>query len=126
MILKSKIAELRKKAGFSQAQLGVFVGVSTNTIQNWEKPDGLAQLEKYLKLAEVLGVGKMIDLFEIEDTNEQSNQQVTKVGEFSIQELQKLREGWGITNSSDKQEHSLEKAKDDRYSSNEQDVAKCD
>ncbi|MEM8719974.1 MAG: hypothetical protein AAGE84_11780 [Cyanobacteria bacterium P01_G01_bin.39] len=33
----------------------MFVGVTTNTTQNWKKEDGLNQLEKYLKLCEVLG-----------------------------------------------------------------------
>lgn len=96
MTLKSKIGYLRKKAGLSQAQLAVFVGVSTNTIQSWEKPNGLAQLVKYLKLAEVLGVQGVKDLFEEDDHESKTETTVSKQREFSLDDLRKLREDWGI------------------------------
>ncbi|MEM7758057.1 MAG: helix-turn-helix domain-containing protein [Cyanobacteria bacterium P01_A01_bin.40] len=102
MYLKSRITELRKIAGLSQAQLAVFVGVSTNTIQSWEKPDGLAQLEKYLKLAEVLGAKRIIDLFkrvEEEDQNYKSKTNKSNRRQFSLDDLRKLREDWGIDES---------------------------
>lgn len=98
MKLESRITDLRKEAGLSQAQLGVFVGVSTNTIQSWEKPDGLGQLEKYLKLAEVLGVKRLMDLFKIveEDQNHKDKISKSKRMEFSLKDLRKLRKDWGI------------------------------
>ena len=52
---RSRVAELRERAGLTQAQLAVFIGVSTDTIKNWERYDGLYRLEKYLKLCDVLG-----------------------------------------------------------------------
>lgn len=88
----SKLAELRKKAGLTQAQLAVFIGVTTNTIQNWEKENGLSQLEKYLKLAEIFGLEDLKDLFEYKKIA--GNEQPKQKG-FSIEELRKLRESWG-------------------------------
>lgn len=95
MKLKSRVSELRKLSGLSQAQLGVFVGVSTNTIQSWEKSDGLTQLEKYLKLAEVLGVEKLIDLFvQVPENGDSKEKSILR--EFSLEDLRELRENWGI------------------------------
>ena len=36
MILGNKILKLRKKMGFAQEQLGEIVGVTRQTISNWE------------------------------------------------------------------------------------------
>ncbi len=88
---KSRVAELRKKAGLTQAQLAVFIGVTPNTIQNWEKDSGLDQLEKYLKLCEVLGCS-LRDLIEYVETPEE---QEPKSKGFSLEELRELRERWG-------------------------------
>jgi DNA-binding XRE family transcriptional regulator len=52
---KSRVASLREKARLTQVQLAVLVGVTPNTIQNWEKENGLDQLQRYLRLAEVFG-----------------------------------------------------------------------
>ena len=90
----SKLAELRNKAGLTQAQLAVLVGVTTNTIQNWEKEDGLSQLEKYLKLAEVFGLRNVKDLFEYKKVAEEER---PKQKGFSIEELRRLRENWGTS-----------------------------
>ncbi|NET58511.1 MAG: helix-turn-helix transcriptional regulator [Symploca sp. SIO2E6] len=87
---KSRIAALRKKAGYTQAQLGVFIGVTTNTIQNWEKDNGLDQLEKYLKLCTVLGC----DLKELIEYVEAPEEEAKPKG-FSLEELRELRERWG-------------------------------
>jgi DNA-binding XRE family transcriptional regulator len=87
---KSKVAELRKKAGLTQAQLAVFIGVTPNTIQNWEKDCGLEQLEKYLKLCEVLGC-ELSDLIEYVETEEEE----AKAKGFSLEELRELRKRWG-------------------------------
>lgn len=95
MKLESRVAHLRKQSGLSQAQLGVFVGVSTNTIQSWEKPNGLTQLEKYLKLGEVLGINNLIDLFVQVEENKDSSEKPNR-REFSLEDLRKLRKNWGI------------------------------
>lgn len=88
---KSRVASLREKAGLTQVQLAVLVGVTPNTIQNWEKDNGLDQLERYLKLAEVFGCS-VSDLVEYVPAPE-GNQ--TKSKGFSLEELRELRERWG-------------------------------
>ena len=88
---KSRVAELRKKAGLTQAQLAVFIGVTTNTIQNWEKDSGLDQLEKYLKLCEVLGC-ELQDLIQYIQSPEEEK---PKSKGFSLEELRELRKRWG-------------------------------
>ena len=90
----SKLTELRNKAGLTQAQLAVLVGVTTNTIQNWEKEDGLSQLEKYLKLAEIFGLRNLKDLFGYKKSTEEKS---SKQKGFSIEELRRLRENWGTS-----------------------------
>lgn len=88
---KSRIASLREKAGLTQVQLAVLVGVTPNTIQNWEKDNGLAQLERYLKLAEIFGC-QVPDLIEYVDTPQKEE---PKSKGFSLHELRELRERWG-------------------------------
>ncbi|MGB3495200.1 MAG: helix-turn-helix transcriptional regulator [Elainellaceae cyanobacterium] len=88
---KSRVAELREQAGLTQVQLAALVGVTPNTIQNWEKPDGLSQLERYLKLAEVFGCN-VPDLVEYVEVPEETS---SKTKGFSLQELRELRERWG-------------------------------
>lgn len=87
---KSKVGELRNKAGLTQAQLAVFIGVTPNTIQNWEKDGGLYQLEKYLKLCEVLGC-EIRDLIEYVQVSEADK---PKSKGFSLSELRQIREQW--------------------------------
>lgn len=87
---KSKVAELRQKAGLTQAQLAVFIGVTPNTIQNWEKDEGLDQLEKYLKLCEVLGC-EIRDLIEYVEVSQETQQ---KSKGFSLEELRQIRKQW--------------------------------
>jgi transcriptional regulator with XRE-family HTH domain len=93
----SKIADLRERAGLTQAQLAVFIGVTTNTIQNWENgKSGVEQIEKFLKLCEVLGCN-LPDLIEyVPDANAEE----PKAGTFSLAELRNLRERWGTGSTS--------------------------
>lgn len=88
---KSRVANLREQAGLTQVQLAALVGVTTNTIQNWEKDNGLSQLEKYLKLAEVFGceVSELVEYVDIPEGEE------LKPKGFSLEELRDLRERWG-------------------------------
>jgi DNA-binding XRE family transcriptional regulator len=87
---KSRVASFREKAGLTQVQLAVLVGVTPNTIQNWEKDNGLDQLERYLKLAEIFGCN-VSDLVEYVPVTEEE----PKSKGFSLQELRELRERWG-------------------------------
>ena len=91
LVPKSRIAELREKTGLTQAQLAVLVGVTTNTIQNWEKADGLNQLERYFKLAIVLQC-ELFDLVKYVEADEDT-QHLSKG--FSLEDLRELRERWG-------------------------------
>ncbi|WDD36076.1 helix-turn-helix transcriptional regulator (plasmid) [Nostoc sp. UHCC 0926] len=90
---KSKLASLREKAGLTQVQLAVLVGVTPNTIQNWEKDNGLDQLERYLKLAELFGCN-VSDLVEYVPVPEEEK---SKSKGFSLEELGELRERWGTS-----------------------------
>ncbi|AVH68542.1 helix-turn-helix transcriptional regulator [Nostoc sp. 'Peltigera membranacea cyanobiont' N6] len=88
----SKIADFREKLGLTQTQLGVFIGVSTNTIQNWEAgKSGVDHIEKFLKLCEVLGC-ELRDLIEYVPDSEA--EEPTKTVDFSIEQLRELRETW--------------------------------
>jgi len=95
----SKLAEIRKQSGLTQAQLAVLVGVTTNTIQNWEKKEGLTQLEKYLKLGEIFGLKSLKDLFEYVEISEDKDDQRSKG--FSIEELRQIRQNWGTDVTAD-------------------------
>lgn len=87
-----RIAALREEVRLTQAQLAVLVGVTTNTIQNWESgKSGVDQIERFLKLCEVLGCN-LQDLIEYVSD---SNGEEPKAGSFSLDELRQLRERWG-------------------------------
>ncbi|MEO1395987.1 MAG: helix-turn-helix transcriptional regulator [Cyanobacteria bacterium J06634_5] len=90
---KSKVAELRDQTGLTQVQLAALVGVTPNTIQNWEKPDGLKSLERYLKMAELFGcpVEELVEYVPA-DESEQSN---TGNKVFSLEDVRELRKRWG-------------------------------
>lgn len=105
---RSKLAKYRKQTGLTQAQLAVFVGVTTNTIQNWEQDDGLTQLEKYLKLGEILGLTDLHDLLEYVEVSE--NQEKPKSKGFSLQELRELRKRWGTDVTTNTETSSQTKA----------------
>lgn len=91
---KSKVAEFREKAGLTQAQLAVLVGVTANTIQNWESgKSGLEQIVKFIKLCTVLDC----NLEDLVDESSASNKAESKPGEFSIQDLHRLRRQWGTS-----------------------------
>lgn len=58
-----QLKTLRKKRGWSQAELAELVGVEQPTIQRWESGKRLPDLDKLQTLAEVLGVspGSLLD-----------------------------------------------------------------
>jgi transcriptional regulator with XRE-family HTH domain len=114
--IKSRVGALREEAGLTQVQLAAFVGVTPNTIQNWEKEEGLDQLERYLKLAEILGC-EVQELVEFAESNEPEGQ--TNIS-FSLEDLRKLRAKWNLKNpSSPTSESSLKKlSKEDDSSKN--------
>jgi transcriptional regulator with XRE-family HTH domain len=61
---KSKIGELRKKAGLTQLKLSQVAGVTENTVQNWESGRlGIVQVERVLGFCQALNC-KVEDLIE--------------------------------------------------------------
>lgn len=56
MILAEKIAEERKKNGWSQEELAERVGVSRQAVSKWESAGAVPDLQKVLQLAELFGV----------------------------------------------------------------------
>lgn len=57
MGIAERIKELRERRGMSQSELARLVGVSPQSVQQWEKPDGTApKRARIAKVAEVLGV----------------------------------------------------------------------
>ena len=91
---KSRIAELRDRAGLTQVQLAALVGVTPNTIQNWETPNGLTQLARYLKMAELFGcqVEELVEYVPAENVEEEVS---SKTREFSLEDVRELRKRWG-------------------------------
>lgn len=83
---RTKIATLREALGMTQQELAVFVGVSSNTIQNWEAgKSGVDQIKKLLRLCAILDC----DLSELIDDPE-----VVESKGFSITQLRQLRKQW--------------------------------
>lgn len=56
MILADKIAELRKKNGWSQEELAGQLGVSRQSVSKWESASSIPDLDKILKLSVIFGV----------------------------------------------------------------------
>lgn len=101
----SRIAALREKMGLTQAQLAVFIGVTTNTIQNWESgKSGVDQIEKFLKLCAVLDC----DLKDLIEYVPDSNAKKPKTGSFSLDDLTDLRKRWGTSRKTQPAEHQSE------------------
>ena len=87
----SRIAKLRNEIGLSQAQLAVLIGVTTNTIQNWERgKSGVEQIVRFLKLCEILGC-ELEDLIEYVPSSDADK---PKVGNFSLRDMRQLRQRW--------------------------------
>ena len=106
----SRISELREAANLTQAQLAVLVGVTTNTIQNWESSkSGVDRIVKFLKLCEILDCD-LEDLIKEVDDDKEIHQ---KAGSFSLEDLRDLRKRWGteekVSSKSTKKDCSREK-----------------
>jgi transcriptional regulator with XRE-family HTH domain len=83
----SNIAELRKSTGLTQQELAALVGVTIQTVQNWESgKSGTEQIEKFIKLCTVLGC----DLFDLIALDPETEKQSA----FSIENLRDLRKKW--------------------------------
>ena len=56
MILADKIIDLRKKAGWSQAELAEKLGVSRQSVSKWEGAQSIPDMNKILQLSTLFGV----------------------------------------------------------------------
>ena len=56
MILADKIAEERKRNGWSQEELAERLGVSRQAVSKWESAGSVPDLQKVIQLAELFGV----------------------------------------------------------------------
>lgn len=56
MTFGEKIQKLRKEKGFSQEELAENLEVSRQSISNWERDNGLPEIEKILRMSDIFGV----------------------------------------------------------------------
>ena len=56
MILADKIADLRKKNGWSQEELANQLGVSRQAVSKWESASSIPDLDKIVKMSLIFGV----------------------------------------------------------------------
>ncbi|MGJ3247625.1 MAG: helix-turn-helix transcriptional regulator [Elainellaceae cyanobacterium] len=71
--LVSRIKSLREQTGLTQRELSLIVGVTENTIANWESGrSGLDLIEKLIKLCRALNCS-LDDLVEVRDARTKSN-----------------------------------------------------
>ena len=56
MILADKIIELRKKAGWSQEELAVQLGVTRQSVSKWEGAQSIPDMEKIVQMSRLFGV----------------------------------------------------------------------
>ncbi|MBN8561079.1 MAG: helix-turn-helix transcriptional regulator [Leptolyngbya sp. UWPOB_LEPTO1] len=100
----SKIAQLREEAELTQLELSRLVGVTENTIQNWEKGrSGLEHIERVIKLCEALDCSpaELIGYELVESTEDKEMSPKRK--------LQKIRRSLGTDNQPvDEESHRLE------------------
>lgn len=61
----TRLRELRKQAGYTQAELGRKVGVKSNTVTQWETGARIPRLDMLKKIAGVFGCS--IDMLVDED-----------------------------------------------------------
>jgi transcriptional regulator with XRE-family HTH domain len=87
----SNIAELRKSTGLTQQDLAALVGVTVQTVQNWESgKSGADQIEKFIKLCTVLGCN-LTDLIALDPEAEKQSPL------SSLETLRDLRKKWNNT-----------------------------
>lgn len=99
----SKISSLREKANLTQAQLAVLIGVTPQTIQNWEKgASGINLIEKIIKLCIVLNcsLDNLIEYVPSDETSE-------KAGAFTIDHLRELKRQWNLAAEPSSQDSSV-------------------
>ncbi len=84
MILADKIAELRKKNGWSQEELAGQLGVSRQSVSKWESAASIPDLDKILKLSELFGVSTDYLLKDSGEPEEEALPAVMPAGESML------------------------------------------
>lgn len=56
MTFGEKIQKLRKESGFSQEELSELLGVSRQSVSNWERDNGMPEIEKIVRMSELFHV----------------------------------------------------------------------
>ena len=56
MKFNEKLIELRKKAGFSQEQLGDKLDVTRQTVSKWELGETTPEMEKLIRMSEIFNI----------------------------------------------------------------------
>lgn len=83
----SRIGKLREQKGLTQRELSLAIGVTENTIQNWESGRaGLEQIERLIRLCQVLGC-ELEDLIEYILDTEEGSQKSKKPSLSEIRQL---------------------------------------
>lgn len=82
MILADKIAELRKKNGWSQEELAGQLGVSRQSVSKWESAASIPDLDKILKLSQLFGVSTDYLLKDSQEPEEEVLPAVSPAGDY--------------------------------------------
>ena len=102
MILADKIIALRKKAGWSQEELGEKLGVTRQSVSKWEGAQSVPDMDKILQLSRLFGVTTDYllkdELGEPEYTAEESS--VPALHRVSMEEASEYAPGSGPKNGS--------------------------
>lgn len=81
MILADKIAELRKKNGWSQEELAEQLGVSRQSVSKWESASSIPDLDKILKMSEIFGVSTD---YLLKDSNEPEEESLMQAASGTV------------------------------------------
>ena len=73
MSFREKLTLLRKKKGYTRIELAELVGVSYRTVTTWENGDAMPDIDKLVRLSEVLGVSTDLLLMESVVLDESGN-----------------------------------------------------
>ena len=57
-MISDKLFALRRRAGMSQQEVAAAIGVSRQTVSNWEQNQGAPALDKAAELARLYGVSE--------------------------------------------------------------------
>ena len=72
MKFNEKLVKLRKKAGFSQEELGNKLNVARQTVSKWELGETTPEMDKLVKMSEIFNI-TLDELIKEENVNEKIN-----------------------------------------------------